>query len=402
MASSLPQHPDPVPTLAAAEPRSKRAAHGHASEALFATLVVGGDAAARLSLAAQVKGLGHACDAAESLAAALERLSGRPYDAVIAILSGIPGRESAQLLQALQAVEGEPAIVAAAQMEDAGQAQAVWDAGVVGLLRHAPLDSEVRFALRSAIDARRLTQERKALSRRAQSEVLKQTKELLDTIQRLERVEAGMRRSQEETIYRLSRAAEFRDDETGMHLQRMSQYSAILARKYGLPFDRCEIIRTASPMHDVGKIGISDVILYKNGRHTAEEMQIMRQHAVIGYEILRGSQSELLETAAAIAWTHHEKFDGSGYPRGLVGGNIPLEGRIVAIADVFDALTSKRVYKPAFPLEQASQIMSEGRGKHFDPDLLDLFWETLNDVMEVKARYTEAESHQAAAAPASA
>jgi putative two-component system response regulator len=128
----------------------------------------------------------------------------------------------------------------------------------------------------------------------------------------------------------------------------------------------------------------------------------MKQHATIGYEILRGSQSELLDAAATIALTHHEKYDGSGYPRSLAGRDIALEGRIVAIADVFDALSSKRVYKPAYPLEQATQIMNDGRGKHFDPELLDLFWECLNDVLEIQARHSDAERHAAQAQPASA
>ncbi|MFI5401031.1 MAG: HD-GYP domain-containing protein [SAR324 cluster bacterium] len=377
--------------------RPKRTAPGKGFEVRAATLVVGGNTAARFGLQAQVAAQNHDCDGVEDLTIALERLAQRPYDAVIADLDSLPGPEYAQVLRALQAAPGEPAVVAVARMEDAAQVQSAWDAGVSGLLRKPPLDSEVRFVLRSALETRRLTLERKALSRRIQNEVLKQTRELLDTIQRLERVEMGVRRSQEETVYRLSRAAEHRDNETGRHLKRMSQYSAILARRFGLPHDLCETIRTASPMHDVGKIGISDVVLYKNGAHTPEERQIMKQHAVIGYEILHGSHSELLETAATIAWTHHEKYDGSGYPRGLQGRAIPLEGRIVAIADVFDALTSKRVYKPAFSLEQATQMMADGRGSHFDPELLDLFWESLNELLDVKARYSDPEGEETGA-----
>src|SRR5579863_158550 len=342
-------------------PAGPRAPAGQGFEVHTATLVVGADTSSRLELQALVSAEGQFCDGAEDLTVAMARLSQRPYDAVIADLDSLPSDGLAKLLQTLQSAPGEPAVVAMARSEDRSQSHAAWDAGVLGLLRKPPLDAELRFTLRAAMEARRLTLERRALSRRIQNEVLKQTKELLDTIQRLERVESGVRRSQEETIYRLSRAAEYRDNETGMHLQRMSQYSAVLARKFGLSHDHCEMIRTASPMHDVGKIGISDLILYKPGRHTPDETEIMKQHAVIGYEILRGSQSELLDIASTIAWTHHEKFDGSGYPRGMSGREIPLEGRIVAIADVFDALTSKRVYKPEFSLEKASQIMNEGR-----------------------------------------
>ena len=374
------------------ERRVSRSALTQGFEAQVAVLVVGGDTTARLELQGHVAALGYSCDGADDFAMAMERLGKRPYDAVVADFDSLPHPELAAQLARLQAAQGEPALIALMRPDESDQASAAWDAGVQGLLRKPPLAAELRFAIKSALDGRRLAQERRALSRRIQSEVLKQTKELLDTIQRLERVELGVRRSQEETIHRLSLAAEFRDDETGRHLQRMSQYAALLARNFGLAFDRAETIRTASPMHDVGKIGISDLILYKKGRHTVEEFEVMKQHAQIGYQILSGSQSDLLDTAATIAWTHHEKFDGSGYPRGLREREIPLEGRIVAIADVFDALTSKRVYKPAFSLEQTTQIMIETRGKHFDPELLDLFWEGLDEVLEIKARHSDPEA----------
>jgi putative two-component system response regulator len=317
--------------------------------------------------------------------------SARLVDAVIADLDGLAADELRPYLAAFHATAGEPAVIAIARADAPEQAQAAWDAGANGLLRKPLVDTELRFTLRMALDSRRLAAEKRALAQRVQQEVLKHTHELLDTIQRLESVEHGVRRSQEETIYRLSRAAEYRDTETGRHLQRMSQYSALLARAFGLAHDRAEIIRTASPMHDVGKIGTPDAILYKKGKHTPEETELMKQHAQIGYEILRGSQSELLDTAAVIAWTHHEKYDGSGYPRGLRGREIPLEGRIVAIADVFDALTSRRVYKPAFPVEQSQQMMEEGRGKHFDPGLLDLFWSNLDEILNVRSQFSDPE-----------
>lgn len=195
--------------------------------------------------------------------------------------------------------------------------------------------------------------------------------------------------SREETIVRLARAAEERDDETGWHIQRMSRYCALLAQRAGLDRDRCELIRLASIMHDVGKIGIPDRILLKPGPLTSQEFAIMKTHADIGHRILLGSKAELLTTADTIAWTHHEKFDGSGYPRGLAGNAIPLEGRIAAIADVFDALTSKRAYKPAHPLDKALAIMRDGRGKHFDPSLLDLFLGAVDQVLVIKDQYRD-------------
>jgi len=146
-------------------------------------------------------------------------------------------------------------------------------------------------------------------------------------------------------------------------------------------------MRIASPMHDVGKIGIPDNILLKPSTLTLEEREVMQQHTVIGHRILSGSDAELLTLAAILAWTHHERFDGSGYPRGLVGEEIPLEGRIAAVADVFDALTSDRIYRPAFNVKEAVSMMRSQRGKHFDPDVLDHFLDAMEEVEEIRIGY---------------
>lgn len=193
-----------------------------------------------------------------------------------------------------------------------------------------------------------------------------------------------------DTIFRLAVAAEYRDDDTAAHLKRMSTYSSIIARNYGLDDVQVENVLYASPMHDVGKLGIPDAILQKPGKLTEEEFAVMRQHTVIGAKILANSEAEVLQLAEVVALTHHEKYDGTGYPRGLQGEQIPLVGRIVAIADVFDALTSKRCYKPAFPVEKALAIMEEGRGKHFDPKLLDLFKDALDEVLKIREKYVDA------------
>ena len=160
----------------------------------------------------------------------------------------------------------------------------------------------------------------------------------------------------------------------------MSAYSAILADEVGLEPERCELIRVASPLHDVGKIGVPDSILRKPGKHTPDEFEVMKQHAVFGYRTLTGTGFALLDVAATIAWTHHERWEGSGYPRGLKGDQIPIEGRIVAIADVYDALTTKRVYKPAFTVERSLEIMREGKGRHFDPILLECFFRRFDEI----------------------
>lgn len=191
-----------------------------------------------------------------------------------------------------------------------------------------------------------------------------------------------------DTIFRLAIAAEYRDDDTAEHLHRMSNYSAIIARNYGLDDHFVENILYASPMHDVGKLGIPDAILQKPGKLTPEEFEIMKSHTLIGAKILANSEAEVLQLAETVALTHHEKYDGTGYPRGLKGEEIPLVGRIVAIADVFDALTSKRYYKPAYPVEKALNIIEEGKGKHFDSTLVDAFFDSMDEILEIRKKYT--------------
>jgi methanogenic corrinoid protein MtbC1 len=183
--------------------------------------------------------------------------------------------------------------------------------------------------------------------------------------------------SQAETVRRLSMAVEFRDEDTGAHIERIGRFSTLLAEQIGMDTEFCERIGHAAPLHDVGKVAIPDSILLKPGPLTPQERAIVETHAEEGYRLVRGSSSAILEMAATIALSHQEKWDGTGYPRGLAGETIPIEGRIVAIADVFDALTSDRVYRKAFPVEEAVKMMREQRGRHFDPVLLDAFMEVL-------------------------
>lgn len=195
-----------------------------------------------------------------------------------------------------------------------------------------------------------------------------------------------------DTIFRLAVAAEYRDDDTGFHIHRMSDYAEELARALGKPESYCELVKIASPMHDVGKIGIPDSILKKPGKLTGEEYEIMKQHTVKGGAILANSGSEVLQMAHNIALAHHEKFDGSGYPVGLAGHSIPLEGRIVAVADVFDAVMSKRCYKPAFALEESVGILKDGAGKHFDPDIVEAFLSVQDRILHIRDHYQALEA----------
>jgi putative two-component system response regulator len=192
-----------------------------------------------------------------------------------------------------------------------------------------------------------------------------------------------------DTIFRLSVAAEYKDEDTASHLERMSRYSVVLSRNLGFAEDFVQQIQLASPMHDVGKIGIPDAILMKPGKLTNKEFAIMKKHPQIGAKILGNSGSPLLQMAESIALSHHEKYNGRGYPNGLKGEEIPIEGRIVALADVFDALTSKRCYKPAWPLEKALNLIKETRGEHFDPDIVDAFFENIDQILEIKKRFAD-------------
>ncbi|WP_286745252.1 response regulator [Pseudoalteromonas sp. UBA2102] len=190
-------------------------------------------------------------------------------------------------------------------------------------------------------------------------------------------------------VHRLGRAAEYKDTDTGEHIARMSQYSKLLALEFGMGEQQAELLRQAAPMHDVGKIGIPDAILLKPGRLTPDEFDHMKQHAAIGAQILANSSSPLLQLAHKLAIEHHEKWDGSGYPNGLKGEQISVEGRIVAIADVFDALTSKRPYKEAWGVEEALEHMQAQAGKHFDPHLINLFVNKLDAIIAIKNAYQE-------------
>lgn len=208
--------------------------------------------------------------------------------------------------------------------------------------------------------------------------------------ERVETVKRDLRLREMDTLFRLAGAADRRDAVTGAHLKRMARYSALIARGIGLPEEQAETIELAAPMHDIGKIGIPDSIMQKRGQLTAEEVATMKNHPQIGYEILKDSPSRFLQAAAIIAYNHHEKYDGTGYPSGLKGEDIPLEARIVALADVFDALTSERPYKPAWEWDAAVDYIVEQKGKHFDPALVNVFLENIGEARTIQRLLADA------------
>ncbi|MEE1950243.1 two-component system response regulator [Pseudomonas alcaligenes] len=198
-----------------------------------------------------------------------------------------------------------------------------------------------------------------------------------------------LRETRLQIVQRLGLAAEYKDNETGLHVIRMSHYSRVLALAAGFSEAQAEELLNAAPMHDVGKIGIPDAVLRKPGKLDGEEWEVMKQHAQIGADIIGEHPSGLLRMAREIALNHHEKWDGSGYPRGIGGAEIPIEARIIAIADVFDALTSERPYKKAWPVEEAVQLLREQSGRHFDPELVELFLGQLPAILEIRERWAE-------------
>ena len=192
-----------------------------------------------------------------------------------------------------------------------------------------------------------------------------------------------------EVLFTLGGMAEVRSKETGNHVQRVAKFSKVIANGYGLNKDEVEILKNASAMHDVGKIAIPDNILNKPGKLTPDEFALMKKHTDYGYEMLKGSDREFFKKAAIVAYTHHEKFDGSGYPNGLKGKDIHIYGRITAIADVFDALGSDRIYKKAWELDRVLELLKSEKNKHFDGELIDIFFKNLDEILAIKEEFKD-------------
>jgi putative two-component system response regulator len=351
-------------------------------------LIVDDEEPIRRMLSRLLERHGYVCKMASDAIEARRQLEGHVFGLILCDVN-MPGESGLDLIRRVLREYPHTAAVMVTGLDDPQLAGIALEHGAYGYIVKPFESNEVLINVSNALRRRRLEIENQAHREHLEQTVLERTAALRQAITNLERAERDIRSSREETIQRLALAAEFRDDETARHVQRMSHYCALLARRHGLEADRCELIRIASPMHDIGKIGTPDNILLKPGKFTPEEFEAISRHPEIGYRILSGSEAELLRLAAIIAWTHHEKYDGTGYPRKLVGDAIPLEGRIAAIADAFDALTSRRVYKPAYPVEQAITMMRNGRGKHFDPSLLDTFLTAMDDVLIIKDQYAD-------------
>ncbi len=231
--------------------------------------------------------------------------------------------------------------------------------------------------------------ELRMLQTRLEAAVEDRTKKLLNALEELKSTHDILHGTYLEIIKRLALAAEYRDNETGLHILRMSHYSKIIARAAGLDDEHCKRLLHASKMHDVGKIGIPDSILLKPGKLTKDEFTTMKEHTLIGGKLLSGIDSNLCHLAEQIALTHHEKWNGKGYPNGLSGEAIPIEGRISAVADVFDALTQERPYKKAWTVDDAVHLLKREKNEHFDARIVDLFIDNLSKILEIKMKFAE-------------
>ena len=285
------------------------------------------------------------------------------------MMPGMDGYEVCRRLKADAATEKIPIIFVTAKSEETEETKG-FDLGAADYIRKPIVPSIVKARVKThlALYRQNQTLEETVRQRTAQLEI-----------------------TQLEIIRRLGRAAEFKDNETGLHVIRMSHYARILALGMGMSETEAELLLHAAPMHDVGKIGIPDRIMLKPGPLNEGEFALMRKHPKFGYDIIGDHPSQLLQIARQVALTHHEKWNGKGYPRGVRGEEIPLNGRIVAIADVFDALTSVRPYKSAWSVEKAVGLLGRESGEHFDPKIVEQFMICLPDILKVKERYAESE-----------
>jgi putative two-component system response regulator len=333
-------------------------------------------------LAGFLKSLGHEPVTAMAAEEARDKLD-QDIDLVLTdvMMPGMDGFEFVRWIREQSEVPDVPVIMVTTLSEKEDRLRAV-QAGANDYVTK-PVDLvELRIRSDSLLRMKDSQDVVKLYQKHLEEMIEERTKSLHQTLKQL-------RTAHIEIINRLSVAAEFRDEDTAFHIHRMSRISAFLARKAGMTEYEAETVLHASPMHDVGKIGIPDAILFKPGPLTPEEWGIMKKHAEIGSRILDGGDSDLLQMASLIALSHHEKWDGSGYPQGLKGGAIPLVGRICAVADVFDALMSERPYKKPFSLEKSLAVMREGRGTHFDPAVLDSFFQHLDQVLEIRNKYRD-------------
>src|SRR5262245_5725146 len=319
-----------------------------------------------------LQGAGYPVVTATSAAEARRLLGQRAVTIVVSDLR-MPEESGIELLRGVLATNPTMATIVVSGMDDSALEDEALDLGVFGFVPKPFRPNQLLYAVGSALRRRRLEVESLGARESLEQTVLERTASLRRALEDLARSESDLRRSNFETIRRLAMALSVRDEGTGTHVERMSGICGLMARWHGLSDDRVQEIQLAASLHDIGKLGIPDSIMLKPGPLDADERKLMETHTVLGHRMLSGSGLAFLELAATIAWTHHERFDGTGYPNRVAGQAIPVEGRIAMIADVFDALVSDRPYRAAMSLDDAVALMRAERGTMFDPELFDIF-----------------------------
>ncbi|MBI1902648.1 MAG: response regulator [Planctomycetia bacterium] len=331
-------------------------------------LVVDDEPLVREAVSRWLSAAGYACARAAAADEAWACLAQQEV-ALVVLDIGLSGCSGLELLARVKERHaGTEVIMLTAEAEVRTAIQAL-SAGAAGYLVKPVEAEELLVQVRRALERRELLSERREYTRKLEQRVREQTD--------------AVRRAHEETIHCLLAASMYRDEETGAHVRRVGECSALIAESLGWPAEQVDCIRLAAPMHDIGKIGIPDAVLQKPGRLTAAEYEIMKRHTVIGAQMLAESDSPILKLASQIALCHHERWDGRGYPRGTAGDAIPEAARIVAVVDVYDALTHDRIYRPALPEGEALSIMESGGGAQFDPALLRLFLALLPEMRRI-------------------
>lgn len=337
-----------------------------------------------LRLVDRALGERYECEFATSVAEAREKLARSPFQLALCDIQ-MPGESGLVLVEEIARDHPDTSIVMATGIDDPEVAARTLELGAHGYLVKPFWPGQLLITAANALRQHQL----ELVERARHAALLGSAEERAEAlrhelIEAQRRAIAELRLSRQETVERLARALEMHDGETGRHINRMASIAALLGERLGLDAERVLLLRAAAPMHDVGKIATPDGILQKAGPLSAEERAEMERHTTIGHEILAGSKSELLRMGATIALTHHERFDGSGYPQGLAEEDIPLEGRIVAVADVLDALLSDRCYRSAFTVREAVEEIEEGRGSHFDPKIVDLLLQNLDEALTLR------------------
>jgi len=353
-------------------------------------LIVDDDELVRTSLSRLMEAAGHSTATADSPEAARSALNASEFDLVLLDVR-MPGGSGFEVLDMVTADSPDTAVVMVTGVDDPDAAAAAIDKGAYGYVVKPFGPNEIEIAALNALKRRDLERERRSLVGELADKVSARSTALQEVSVELARAGGETRLEEQETWVRLQQAVAIRNDETGRHIERVGRIAELVGTRMGLTEAAPAQLGMAAALHDVGKIGIPDALLLKPGALTPDEYAVIQQHSQIGYRMLSGSRSDTMSLAATIALAHHERWDGGGYPRGLVGEAIPLEARITSVVDAFDAITHKRVYRRAASVEEAIKILNEERGKQFDGEVVELVVDAIDDIAVILHEYPDEE-----------